>query len=41
MLADYSSGSDDADPSKEVPGVIDVDQSADYERSAEEMVGAG
>ena len=29
MLADYGSGSDDADPSKEVPEVIDVDQSAD------------
>ena len=30
MLADYGSGSDDADPSKEVPEVIDVDQSADF-----------
>ena len=29
MLADYGNLSDDADPSKEVPEVIDVDQSAD------------
>ena len=29
MLADYGSGSDDADPSKKVPEVIDVDKSAD------------
>ena len=29
MLADYGSDSDDADPSKEVPEVIDVDQLAD------------
>ena len=29
MLADYGRGSDDADPSNEVPEVIDVDQSAD------------
>jgi hypothetical protein len=26
ILADYGSGSDDTDPSKEVPQVIDVDQ---------------
>ena len=29
MLADYGSGSADADPSKEVPEVIDVDQPKD------------
>ena len=29
MIADYGSGSDDADPSKEVPEVVDVDQSED------------
>ena len=29
MLADYGSSSDDAEPSTEVPEVIDVDQSAD------------
>ena len=29
MLADYGSSSDDAEPSTEVPELIDVDQSAD------------